>query len=61
MPSKDDDHNTAWTITIKNPLLRPGVELKAGPVSEDYVVPTVRKGIGKARRINVIESNSDDQ
>lgn len=29
-------HNTSWTVTIKNPLVR--------RVSEDYVVATVRKG-----------------
>jgi len=52
MSDKDDKHNTAWNIRISDPLLRPGLEIEAGPVSEDYVVPTVRKGLEKVREIN---------
>jgi hypothetical protein len=48
----EDKHNTSYKITIKDPLVRPGIEIEAGPVSEDYVVPTVEKLVSKAREIN---------
>ena len=47
-----DKHNTSYTIRVKDPLLRPGMEIEAGPVSEDYVVPTAEKLIKKIREIN---------
>lgn len=59
MSTKSDKHNTSWTVTIKNPLVRTGVELESGPVSEDYVVATVRKGIEFARDVNEKENNYD--
>ncbi len=50
--SDEDKHNTSYTITVKDPLLRPGMEIEAGPVSEDYVVDTAEKLMDKIREIN---------
>ena len=56
---KNKKHNTSWTVRIRDPLVRPGIEIEAGPVSEDYLVPTVRKGLDKIRQINKLEQSSD--
>lgn len=43
--------NGTWKITIRSPLLRPGVTLET-EASERYVVATVRKGLELVREIN---------
>lgn len=57
MASKDDKHNTEYVIKISSPLVRSGLEIEAGPVSEDYVVPTVSKLMEKVRKINQERNN----
>jgi len=52
MTDKGEKHNTSYKIKVEAPLLRPGMEIEAGPVSEHYVVPTVRKLLDKVRQIN---------
>lgn len=44
--------NTPWVITISAPLLRPGMTLTVGPVSEKYVVQETIKALEKVREIN---------
>ena len=43
--------NTAWTITAKSPLLRPGLEISI-TVSEKYVVEETKKLMATVREIN---------
>jgi len=43
--------NTAWTITAKTPLLRPGLEVSI-TVSEKYVVEEIVKLLQKVRETN---------
>jgi hypothetical protein len=50
--SDKKDHNTSYTIRVRDPLLRPGMEIEAGPVSEDYVVETAERLMRKIREIN---------
>ena len=45
--------NTTWLITIGTPLLRPGLTLTVGPVSEKYIVSETLKALDKVREINV--------
>lgn len=47
-----DEHNTPYTIKVSSPLLREGMEIKAGPVSERYVTDTVRKLMDMVREVN---------
>lgn len=49
---KDEDHNTSYTVRVKDPLIRPGMEIEAGPVSERYLVPTVQKLMDAVREVN---------
>lgn len=44
--------NTEWTLTVSAPLLRPGLVIKAGPVSENYIVETAKKAMDVIRGIN---------
>ncbi len=44
-------HNTKYRITASAPLLRPGLTIEAGPVSERYVVETVSRLMGFVRSI----------
>lgn len=44
--------NTPWVITVGAPLLRPGLTLTVGPVSEKYVVQETLKVLEKVREIN---------
>ena len=46
--------NTAWTITAKAPLLRPGLEISI-TVSEKYVVEETKKLMETVREINDTE------
>jgi hypothetical protein len=50
--SKQEDHNTSYTVRVKDPLIRPGMEIEAGPVSEQYLVPTVQKLMDAVREVN---------
>jgi hypothetical protein len=44
--------NTEFKLSVGAPLLRPGLTIEAGPVSEAYVVETVEKLMGFVREIN---------
>lgn len=45
-------HNTTYVISIGAPLLRPGMTITAGPVSERYVTETAKRLMDKVREIN---------
>jgi hypothetical protein len=50
--------NTGYTIVAKSPLLRPGLEITMGPVSEKYLVEETRKLLDYVRRINEGDPNA---
>lgn len=54
----ENKHNTEYEFEVSAPLLRPGMKLKVGPVSEDYVVPTAEKIMNFVREINSDDSES---
>jgi hypothetical protein len=54
MPKKK--HNTPYTIEVSDPLLRPGMTITAGPVSEKYVSETARRMMEMVREINSTSS-----
>ena len=54
---KIDRRNTPYTLSLEAPMLRPGLKITAGPVSERYVVETGRKLMGFARELNEEPSN----
>lgn len=58
---KDESHNTGWTVRVSNPFQRPGVEFESEPVSEEYVVATVRKGMEMAREVNRQEAEAEEE
>ena len=47
-----DKRNTEFKLSVGTPLLRPGLTIEAGPVSEAYVVETVEKLMDFVREIN---------
>lgn len=48
----EQKRNTSWLLEIQSPLLRPGVKLTVGPVSEKYIVEEARKAMEVVREIN---------
>ena len=44
--------NTEWVIEVGSPLLRPGMKITIGPVSERYVAEEAQKAIVMVREIN---------
>ena len=44
--------NTAYTIEVSDPLIRPGMKVIIGPVSENYLVEATRKIMNMIREIN---------
>lgn len=52
VPTAPPRRNTTYYIEIESPLLRPGMKITSGPVSEGYVVEEARKLLAKAREIN---------
>lgn len=44
--------NTEYRIVLDAPLLRPGMTIEVGPVSEGHVVEEAKKAMEKAREIN---------
>lgn len=47
-----DRRNTEYHIEVGAPLLRPGMTIRQGPVSEKYVVEETRKVLDLVRQIN---------
>ena len=45
-------HNTQYTVEAGPPLTRPGMAIKAGDISEDYLVETVERLMQRVRNIN---------
>lgn len=45
-------HNTQYTVEVGPPLVRPGMTIKAGDVSEDYLVETADRLMQRVRKIN---------
>lgn len=50
--SGKESHNTEYTIRVGAPLLRPGMEIEAGEVSEAYVEETAKRLMDAARSVN---------
>lgn len=44
--------NEKYTLTIKDSLLRPGMELQVGPVSKKYAAQVVKDALDIVRDIN---------
>lgn len=53
--------NTSWVLTVTSPLLRPGLTLTMGPVSERYVVEEVQKAMDMVREINTPTPMLEDE
>ncbi len=50
-----DRQNTEYKIIVSAPLLRPGLTIESGPVSERYVVETAKRLLAFVREINGTE------
>ena len=44
--------NTEYQLEVTAPLIRPGLTIHVGPVSEKYLVEAVDKVMGMVREIN---------
>ncbi len=44
--------NTEFRLTVSAPLIRTGLQIEAGPVSETYVVETAKKLLDFVHEIN---------
>ena len=44
--------NEPYTVTIKAPLLRPGLEITVGPVSKKYAAQATLDALEVVRKIN---------
>lgn len=42
-----------YTVTLKHPLLPPGVEITVGPTNQYDIIQTVKDAIGKAKMITL--------
>lgn len=49
--------NEPYTLTIKSPLLRPGLELTVGPMSKKYAAQAVLDALDIVRQINMVQSD----
>jgi len=50
--------NTPYIIKIEAPLLRPGMSITIGPVSEKYIVEETKKAMDFVRQINTTENEN---
>lgn len=44
--------NTPYKIIVESPLLRPGLKIESGPISEGYLVEETKKLLKFVREIN---------
>lgn len=49
---EDNVTNEQYTVTIKAPLLRPGLEITVGPLSKKYAAKATLDALDIVRRIN---------
>lgn len=51
---EDNVTNEQYTVTIKAPLLRPGLEITVGPLSKKYAAKATLDALDIVRRINEV-------
>lgn len=51
--------NEPYTVTIKAPLLRPGLEITIGPMSKKYAAQATLDALDIVRQVNIARSDNN--